>query len=100
MTDKNIIIVTLDGQWFVRKVELWNTPTFYELNDKDESLKYLGNIALDPKYCDNNFYEDKALFASEAEALEFIKIHFEDVSDLKIGYVYPNGQWNWDVPTV
>ncbi len=76
MTVKNVILSDNTGQWFVRNTDLWNTPTFYEIKDKEEAPKYLGKIALNPKFCDENSFEEKAVFASEDEALAFAEKHF------------------------
>lgn len=100
MTEKNVIIVERTGQWFVRKVELWNTPSYYKkLNKDDEVLMYLGEIALNPKMCDPNTYFEKALFETEKDALDFIENNFNGLTDLHIAYVYPNDKWDWNKPT-
>ena len=93
------------GEWLVRNPELWHKPTFYEITDKEEALKYLGHIALNPKFCDRNAYDEKAVFASEAEALAFAgkHFHFSEVADdrpkkLHIIFINSDGHLTWDKP--
>lgn len=104
MTVKNVILTDNTGQWFVRNTDLWNTPTFYEIKDKEEAPKYLGKIALNPKFCDENSFDEKAVFTSENEALAFAEKHFpkNDNNDspkkLYIIYINVNGHLTWDKP--
>ncbi len=110
MTKKNVLITDQTGEWFVRKTELWNKPTYY--SDKPEAPKFLGLIALNPKFCDRNAIQEKAVFASEEEALAFAEKHFpininvdndrtinnDRPRKLNIIYMSNEGHLTWDKP--
>lgn len=104
MTVKNVVLTDNTGQWFVRNPDLWDMPTFYEIKDKEEAPKYLGQIALNPKFCDGNSFDQKAVFESEDEALAFAEKHniIGDKKDrpkkLYIIYINANGHLTWDKP--
>lgn len=104
MTVKNVMLTDKTGQWFVRDMTLWNTPTYYEIKDKDEAPKYLGYIALNPKFCDGNSFKDAQVFASEDEAFAFAEKHglAGDEKDrpktLHIIYINADGHLTWDKP--
>ena len=106
---KNVILTDNTGQWFVRKTDLWNKPTYY--SDKPEAPKFLGFIALNPKFCDRNSSDEKAVFASEDEALAFAEKHFpininadngtinnDRPRKLHIIYINSDGHLTWDKP--